>query len=256
MERQIAYVLLDRPRAVDARLIVQAIRVRYPTLSVEMDSSGENEDDAQVAFIRCEGKRITIANMRFPLPMSDDEGFWNRAAGSWPEAKAVESGHGAHLLIAMIDRGESALQEARWVTAVVGGVLDAVAGCVAVEWASRLVRSAERWRDESRSAMSDYPNYPILLWVDIFPVRAAAGIDVLTVGLSSFIGREIEGEVGKEGPSGTFSNVANLALYLIEHGDVIKDGDTFGGSETERTVARHAMSAHISGVPVLRVAAE
>ena len=44
----------------------------------------------------------------------------------------------------------------------------------------------------------------------------------------------------------------NVALpYLIEHGDVIKDGDTFGGSEAERITVRHAMSSHIPGVKIL-----
>jgi hypothetical protein len=49
--------------------------------------------------------------------------------------------------------------------------------------------------------------------------------------------------------------VAGLSAYLIEHGDVIKDGDTFGGSEAERITVRHATSVHIPGMQILRITA-
>jgi hypothetical protein len=122
-------------------------------------------------------------------------------------------------------------------------------------WAARVVRPAALWKDQSRAAYAAYPDYPILLWVDIVPTRAASGIDVVTIGLSSFIDREIEFEVGGLNPSHVLSKVAGLAGYVIEHGNVVKDGDTFGGAEAERIIIQHARSARPGGMPILRVAA-
>jgi len=45
--------------------------------------------------------------------------------------------------------------------------------------------------------------------------------------------------------------VAGLAVYLVEHGAVVKDGDTFGGDEQERITARYRTSERFEGLPVL-----
>jgi hypothetical protein len=57
-------------------------------------------------------------------------------------------------------------------------------------------------------------------------------------------------------PSDVLNKVAGLAGYLIEHGNVLKDGDTFGGSEVERIKIKHTTSTRLAGAPILRVAAE
>jgi hypothetical protein len=44
--------------------------------------------------------------------------------------------------------------------------------------------------------------------------------------------------------------VAGLAVYLVEHGDVVKDGDTFGGDERERLTVRYKDSDRFAGLPV------
>jgi hypothetical protein len=146
---------------------------------------------------------MAVMNIPAPLPGDPRDEVWTRAATTWQQALSVATGHLSPRLLV--------------------GVLDVVAGCSA----GRVVRP---------------PHYPILLWIDIAPVRTASGMDAVTIGLSSFVGREIEFEVGRLNPSAVLSQVAGLASYLIEHGNVIKDGNTFGGSEAERIRVRHAVS--------------
>jgi hypothetical protein len=86
------------------------------------------------------------------------------------------------------------------------------------------------------------------------PFRQGAAFGAVTHGLSSFVGREIEFEDGRD-LSSVINKVAGLASYLIQHGDVIKDGQTFGASETERLKVQHAISREYAGLPVLRVTA-
>jgi hypothetical protein len=86
-------------------------------------------------------------------------------------------------------------------------------------------------------------------------IGTALGIEAITIGLSSFVNREIEFEVDRLSPSDVLNKVAGLATYLIEHGSVIKDGDTFGGSGAERIKINHATSTRPDHAAILRVAA-
>ena len=74
----------------------------------------------------------------------------------------------------------------------------------------------------------------------------------ITTGLRPFCGREVELEGSSKDFSNLMNKVAGLAGYLIEHGAVIRDGATFGGSESERIKINHAVSTRFAGVPVLR----
>jgi hypothetical protein len=47
------------------------------------------------------------------------------------------------------------------------------------------------------------------------------------------------------------SKVAELAAYLIEHGDVVRDGHTIGCSKEERLKVRHTTSMRFAGLLVL-----
>jgi hypothetical protein len=256
MDRQIAFVLLERPDVVDVVAVAQAVRTRYPNLSVEVvGASTDGQGIARSPLLRCDGELITLMNVAAPLPKEPTEEIWVRAAKTWPEATAVLLGHQAHLIVATVDKVQPPLRQARLVTAVVGGALDIVPGCSAVMWACRVVRQAALWKDQSRAAYAAYPNYPTLLWIDIVPIRSSSGIDAVTIGLSSFIDREIEFEVGRLDPSDVLRKVAGLATHLIEHGNVIKDGDTFGTSDAERIRVRHDVSERFGGVPILRIAA-
>jgi hypothetical protein len=257
MDRQIAFVLLDQPATLDIEGIARAVRARHPEMPVEVvaASAQNGHGTAQSPLIRCGDDLVTVMNVPAPLPQDPGEEVWERAAKAWPQARTVAKRHRAHVIVATIGKVASPLRDARVVTAVIGGLLDIVPQCSAVMWAARVVRSATQWKDESRNAFAPYPNYPFLLWIDITAIRTGAGIDAVTVGLSSFVDREIEFEVGQFNPTNVLNNVAGLAGYLIENGNVVKDGDTFGGSDAERIRIRHAVSTHRRGVPVLRVAA-
>jgi Domain of unknown function (DUF4261) len=234
---------------------VRGIRGRLQSLRKIQDSvSRHGQGVARSPLLRCDGELIALMNVAAPLPKEPTEEIWARAAKTWPEATAVLLEHQAHLIVATVDKVQPPLRQARLVTAVVGGALDIVPGCSAVMWARRVVRQAALWKDQSRAAYSAYPNYPMLLWIDIVPIRSSSGIEAVTIGLSSFVDREIEFEAGRLNPSDVLRKVAGLAIHLIEHGNVIKDGDTFGTNDVERIRIRHAVSERFGGVPILRIA--
>ncbi|WP_244429579.1 MULTISPECIES: DUF4261 domain-containing protein [Bradyrhizobium] len=106
------------------------------------------------------------------------------------------------------------------------------------------VRHPELGDVDGRSSWSfaPYPDYPFRLWVDILPFRSGAKIGAITMGLSTFVGREIEFVTGKLALPALFDKVAGLSVYLIEHRNVVKDGDTIWASASERIAVRYRNS--------------
>jgi hypothetical protein len=119
-----------------------------------------------------------------------------------------------------------------------------------VVWRSKVARSAKLWLEMSGRSFAAFPDYPFTLWVDVLPFRSGAMIGAVTMGLAEFAGREIEFETGKLDLPAVIDKVAGLAVYLVEHGAVIKDGDTFGGDEREHFRVRYENSVRFAGLPV------
>lgn len=148
---------------------------------------------------------------------------------------------------------ENPLADARVMTAMIGGIIAAVPGCIGVVWRGQVMLPADIWLQMSLAAFAPYPDFPFMLWIAIHPFRYNSGVGAVTTGLSSQVGREIEFEGGRLGLPDVIKKVAGLASYLIEHGMVINDGDSVGASETERLKATYATSTRFSGWPVLLV---
>src|SRR5262249_1080771 len=65
----------------------------------------------------------------------------------------------------------------------------------------------------------------------------------------------IEFDTDGAGLTDLVERVAGLASYLIEHGPVVRDGNTVGESDVERLTVRHRTSQRCAGLPVYAIAA-
>ena len=144
----------------------------------------------------------------------------------------------------------NALAKVRIATALVGGLIAAIPGCIGVVW-GKVAHPADRWLEMSQRAFAPFPDFPFTLWVGIHPFRSDSGVGVVTSGLATFVGREAEVEGRAADLPILINRVAGLAAYLIERGSVISDGDTIGISEAERITVRHMTSRRFLGLPVL-----
>jgi hypothetical protein len=245
----IAFVLLDRVVEPDLTVVAERLRARHSALRVEQVSdSGGSGPNPRSHLLRCGDE--TIAVMQMPAPIPQDQGLWARAATTWPEAGAVAARHQAHVIVSSLGDSKHQLSDARAVTAVVGALIAATPGCCAVVWRAKVARSARIWLEMSRQSFAPYPDYPFTLWFDALPFRSGAMIDAVTMGVSAFAGREVEFETEKLSLPDVMDNVVGLAAYLIEHGPVLNDGDTFGGDESERFMIRFKRSDRFPGLPV------
>jgi hypothetical protein len=221
--RPMAVIMLERPHQPNAQTLATAIRTRHPDLSVDMSDPLATADGAACpTLFRCGGELLTVLSLPGPVLPHADNPIWIRASGVWPEARAMDVRHRGHVLISSIGTGTPRLRMARILTAVAGALLAAAPGGCAVAWDGRTARSADRWLTMVRDAFAPYdqPGYPFMLWIDIVPFRSDAAFGAVTMGLSAFVGREIEFETDRADLGDILNKVAGLAAYLIEHGPV------------------------------------
>lgn len=254
----LALVLLEKPATPDMMLVVKALRARHPGLATEVvDGRGAadiRQPSANSPLIRCGDEMVAVMSMPAPIPR--DPGLWSRAVTTWPEGKTVAAGHRGHLIVSVLGQNLQPLPAARLTTAVIGALIATMPECCAVVWGTKVARPAKLWMEMSRQSFAPFPDYPVTLWVDILPFRSETKIGAVTMGLSAFAGREIEFETSKLSLPTMIDKVAGLAIYLVEHGAVVKDGDTFGGDEHERFTARIRLSERFADLPVLFCAAD
>ncbi|WP_311972287.1 DUF4261 domain-containing protein [Bradyrhizobium campsiandrae] len=245
----LALVLLERPVTPDMVALAEAVRRRHPELATEIDVGasdvGQGSDGGSV--LRCGDQLIVVMSM--PAPIPQDPGLWSRATTAWPEANTVAARHRGHLLVSVVGQNQTLLSEARLMTAVIGALIATVAECRAVVWDTKVARPADLWLDLSRQSFAPFPDYPFPLWVDVLPFRTRTGIGAVTMGLTAFVDREIQFETSRLPLDALLERVEGLVVYLIEHGRVLKDGDTFGGDANERIAVRYKNSDQF-GMPV------
>jgi hypothetical protein len=248
-ELPIAFILLDRAVEPDMSSVVEALRTRHPQLRTGLAAAPSGVGaKARSHLLQCGDGAIAVMSM--PAPIPEDQGLWARSATSWPEAAAIAARHQAHVIVSPLDHSTQRLSEARTVTAAIGALIAVTPGCSAVVWRAKVARPAKLWLEMSKRSFAPFPDYPFTLWFDALPFQSGAMIGAVTMGVSAFAGREIEFEAERLSLPAVMDNVVGLAAYLIEHGAVLKDGDTFGGDETERFKVRFRHSTRFPGLPV------
>ena len=235
----LALVLLETPVTPDMAALAEAVRTRHPQLAMKMDNGASEvrQGSAGGAVLRCGDQLIAVMSM--PAPIPQDPGLWSRATMVWPEANTVAARHRGHLIVSVLGQDQQLLPRARLMTAVIGGLIATVPECRAVVWDTKVARPARLWLHLSRQSFAPFPDYPFPLWVDVLPFRSQKGIGAVTMGLTARLPLDA-----------LIEKVEGLVVYLIEHGPVLKDGDTFGGDAKERIAVRYKNSDQFNGMPV------
>ncbi|WP_244550048.1 hypothetical protein [Bradyrhizobium sp. cf659] len=226
--------------------MIETLRVRHPDLQWGRSTVAPSNGTDGPMFIRAGDHLMTILMMRAPMPY--DQRLWQRASWLWPDALHAAGRHRAHLIVSTMGSSENnadakALgfaESTQLTTAVVGAVLEALPDSVAVVWRGNVGRSPEMWLEQSRCAFDPFPDQPFGLWMEIVPFRSGKTVGAHTVGLSAFMGREIEFEVDGLDQRAVTARVAQLSSYLIATGldASIKNGAVFeADAEIDHRVA-------------------
>lgn len=251
MEKPGAHILLDAPTELSKTRISAALAERYPDIPVVV--GGDNEG----ALLNFSGLTILIRHFDVPLPPLWPSEVERAKRTRWPEADTAFDRHRAHIMISVVLGDEfSRVQLARAVSAAIGAVVDSEPACSTVLWDKTLIHSAADAAELSRPAFEE-DLYVGTLWVDLDPFEdeRTSTSGVITVGLRNFIGREIEMEGRDEDWDLLQHTAGNLALYFLEDGVVIEDGETFSNPDYEDVkIPMHFRdSPRYEGVPVIAI---
>jgi len=250
-DRHLAFALFERPVVLDLAAIVDVLRKRHPGIEIDPPAAAPG---TEAPVIRCGGMNVLLMVMPMPVPRESWELPGRRAVATWPAALEVLGRHACHVVVSTVGQAETPaqqLQAARAVTAVTGGLI-ATIPAAAVLWDGLVAHSADRWEQLSRETFAGYPRIPFPLWVSIHPFRDGPIIGAITFGLTPFGGREIEFEGKGADTNAIVTKVAGLIVYVLEHGAVLRDGDTFGAGESDRIRIHHVVSRRVQGLPVLQ----
>lgn len=233
-----------------ARAIVEAWAREWPDEPALEVPEGEDEGVA----ILCAGE-TTVMFGGLPVPVPGDE-VREAAEMSWmlegPTAPIV--GHRSHAIVASTNEPGEAVRNATMVTRVIAAALRAGGG-VGVYWGnSGQVHAGEMFADMARSMLED-GQLPVPLWVGlaISGASAESPLTLTTHGLRHFGHRELEVIDTRVGVGDLRMMAYDIAAYLLTNGPVLKDGHTFGRTETEKLRVEHTTSKFRKGEPVLRL---
>jgi hypothetical protein len=205
----------------------------------------EVQDAVTVASIP--GGTIGLMHMPIPVPAGDLEGPV-AVAWHWPEAADVVPAHRAHVIVHAGSTTLDALDLRLLLTKLAASALSVSEGIGVYVGDAMLVRSAADYLSDAAQASRD--NLPILSWVGFNPVREDERFSAYTTGLTAFGLPELEVRRSAMTPPELFGTLADLANYELSTGKVLRDGDTFGASETDRIRVRYRPSDFISGLTV------
>lgn len=224
MTTPVAFVLIEDAHLPDKDVLIETLRLRHPELQWDSSAAAANAEAGGYLLIRAGNHLMAILLMTAPVPF--DQQLWQRASRAWPDAFQAAGQHRAHLIVSTIGSAVAEAETAKLTTiestclttAVVGGVLEAQPGCLAVVWGGKFARSPEMWLEQSRRSFDPFPHHPFGLWMEIVPFHCGHTVGACTLGLSAFTGREIEFEVDGLDERAVTARVAQLSSYLIANG--------------------------------------
>ncbi|MCH1926077.1 DUF4261 domain-containing protein [Shewanella sp. C32] len=188
-------------------------------------------DDRSVSFY-CGTTLVLLAIMPAALPWSELEGPCH-TSWLWPEALTEVKQHCHHLVITVSDDALEPVPLSALLTQVTAAVLATTDKALGVYWCNAALLVPQQLFIDF--AVQVLPNeVPIYLWVDVRAGQDEGGSSGFTTGLEALGLMEIEALQTPEPVAELRERLTSLAVYTIENGPVINDGDTIGESEQER----------------------
>jgi len=151
----------------------------------------------------------------------------------WPDAQKMLHEHRGHVVITTESR-ETRLNQVKFVSLATTALLISTPGAFGVYWREgNLVSSSEMFREFCVEMLPD--SLPLYIWVDFRVSKTNHGRSMgYTHGLSQFGLMDLESLNAVEDPEGLRERFFGLAVYLIENGLIIKNGDTIGEGDQEK----------------------
>ncbi len=210
------------------------------------ENEEENIDEDDMLIFDFQGMMAVVSLM--PAPVPDGEAEANAANNyMWPEAVEVTSGHQAHLLVALLDKGERPPVE-------VGKAFTKLcAACSKQPQALGIYTAGTVFEPQFYQEVADVmkkgdENLPLLDWIYIGLYQADKGYGAYTYGLDVFGKDEIEVLDAAVALEDLQVFVLNLVDYVLSGDVTLRDGDTIGYSAEQKLAITRSPGEALEGM--------
>ncbi len=243
----LAMVALDRARALPEGVLLAFLQDNWK----ELPRAKEVQQEGDTLSFELDGAVVTLTLVRGPIPWGDLERP-ARAAWHWPEAVERLRAHQAHVLVAVLAPEQDRIATRLLLTRVVAAVA-ATTEAAGVYWGEGpVVNAPDDFVEEAKRTSRE--RLPLYLWLAFHLTRNPDGTFTLaTSGMKAFGFMEMEVVASREKAATLVDRAFNFTHYLLDHGPVLKDGDTIGLSADERLRIRHVPSVVDPSREVYRV---
>ncbi|HEV7278810.1 MAG TPA: DUF4261 domain-containing protein [Pirellulaceae bacterium] len=195
-----------------------------------------------------------IARVAAPIPWTELEGPCATSL-LWKNAAEEVRRHTHHWLVTLMGV-EEPIAQATLLTQVTAAATAACPDAIGVYWGNAtLVVPKPIFVDFAEKILPQGP--PLLIWVDFRVGKdsetSCAGF---TQGMQALGHMELETQKAPEPPGELRERLMSLAAYVIEHGPIIRDGDTIGEDADEKIRVVFSPSAYGSEGRVMRLVYE
>lgn len=239
----LAMVLLPGERILDASAVFDYVRAHWTDLPSVTDV--ETKEGATSAAIP--GGSVGLVQIPMPVPSGDLAGP-SAVAWYWPTAAEEIARHQSHVIVfagsTTLSAVDLRLLHSKLVAAV-AATTDAIGVYVGD---AMLVRGAADYVNEARAASREA--VPMMLWVGFNLVVENGTVSAYTTGLTGFGLPELEVRRSARPAPDVLGTMADAASYQLRTGRLLRHGDTFGFSESERIPIRHTRSDFLPNTTV------
>lgn len=247
MSISIATVALGKGAKISTDKLPVVWRSTWPTTP----TPSKPEEKENTISMKVGDADVIYGIMPAPIPWSDLEGPCS-TSWIWPDAAEQLREQAEHVIVTVTFKGDP-IERAKILTQATSALLACCDSAIGVMWpTSTVVMSAKMFQD---FAVKMLPHHPTTyIWVDF---RAMPGEQDKTQGFTQGLAElglmDMETRDSPEPPEELRDRLSGLATYLIEKGQVIKNGDTIGQSEEEQIRIEYAESSFGHSAKVMRL---
>jgi hypothetical protein len=264
--RPMAMVALSTPGAVAYDALAADLRTRFESLGLAIGPNVAPGEAGGPLMFTLNDLALVLMFIDRPIPSPELEEPISGSRITWKGVREEIAGHRGHVIVSTLHSGREhqGIRDGMVAISLATASIAALTSSIGVYWthARLLTPSAEFIRSCEQQLPAGQA--PIDVWMRIDFMRGRTlpegqtTIGGFTVGLTPFIGRELEFVPSPLEAYVVAQRLLGMGQYLAINGPIVKDGDTFGIDQAERIRARllpRAEHAHLPG-PVIQLKVE
>ncbi|WNY28585.1 hypothetical protein MmiEs2_07810 [Methanimicrococcus stummii] len=185
--------------------------------------------DENALVFESDGMMVAISLIEGPIPNGEAE-HYAETNYIWPDAVETVKTHKAQILLAVMDRGQPALEAGKLFTKI-------ASSCLKLENAIGLYTSGTVFQPEFYIDVSEMMNdgdLPILNWIYFGVYANEKGTSGYTYGLRMFGKEEIEILESTAMPETIHDFLIDIVYYILSGDITLQDGETIGFTEYQK----------------------